>query len=559
METTNTMADATVDEITDEIDDINITNTNAKKEEKNVKYNKILKKYWGYDKLKNLQFEILYEIINNKKDVCAILSTGFGKSVCYQIMPLLKKKCVIVISPLISLMHEQVMEMKQKNIPVCKFNSDTTELDIANEINELLNHNKHKLIYMTPEYFLKSESFVKKLEENKNLSMICIDEAHTVSIWGLDFRDSYTKLKIIREWTTTIPILTLTATASTKVKDDIIEILKLNNPVEITGDFNRENLSLHIHEKKKTDKNDKELFDILEKFKNEYIFIYCLARKTTEMLETKINEYGIPCKAYHASIANRNEIQNELIRGEFKCIVATIAFGMGINIRNVRAIIHYNAPKNIEGYYQEIGRGGRDGLNSECHLFYSSKDFVTNRYFINQIVNYEYRKYQEEQLKFMEKYVYATTCRRKILLNNFGQDLDGPCNNCDCCLTVNTVEDYMKPLYLFLSVLEKINEKFGSMMTINILLGKTKKIKPYMVEYSEYEHGILFGNETWWKAFANLIKKNDYIYEQSINNSFGSTIGLTKKSITYLRNIKIKYPDFLSIDDEHEKVLMSKI
>ena len=527
----------------------NIMDTKTKS--KYDKYNKVLKKHWGYEKLKDLQFEIIDNILNNKTDVCAVLNTGFGKSICYQLPVLLKKKCVIVISPLISLMHEQCLEMEEKGVPVCKFNSDTKE---SNEKNEIIFGNEHKLIYMTPENFLKSEMFVKKLEEKKNLSMICIDEAHTVSVWGLDFRVSYTKLKIIREWTSKIPILTLTATASEKVKIDIINILQLKNTKEITGDFNRENLSLNVHKK-----DDKKFYELLNQYKDEYIFIYCSTRKATEKLEKDINKKGIPCKAYHASLANKNEIQNDLIKGKFKCIAATIAFGMGINIPAVRLVIHYNCPKNIEGYYQEIGRAGRDGKTSECHLFYSQKDFQTNEFFIDQVKSSDHRKYQKEQLTFMKDYIYATTCRRKILLKGFEQDLKEPCNNCDCCLTIKSQKDYMKQLYLYLSVLHKIDEKFGLLMGINILLGKEKKVKPWMTNYNEFGLGVQFGKEKWWRDFIILLTENNYIYNQNIAGSFGSIICMTSKAKEYLFNIKNKYTEFNDIDKNYKKIMFNEI
>jgi ATP-dependent DNA helicase RecQ len=514
------------------------------------KYDKILKKYFGYDKLKPLQFAILNTILNEKKDVCSILNTGFGKSITYQLPVLITKKCVIVISPLISLMNDQYWEMIDKNIPACQFNSDTNDMTIKNE---LMYGNDYKIIYMTPEHFLKCETFVKKLEENNNLSLICLDEAHCVSSWS-DFRISYFKLSIIREWTTKIPILTLTATASEKVKKDIRDTLQLRNPVEITGNFNRENLSLYVHKK-----DDKLFYELLEKYKDEYIFIYCSTRKTTEKLAKDITKKGITCKAYHASLPNKNDIQRDLIDGKFKCIAATIAFGMGINIPKVRLVIHYNCPKNVEGYYQEIGRAGRDGKNSECHLFYASKDFVTNRFFIDQTKQIDHKLYQEEQLKDMEKYIYAKTCRRKILLQNFQQILKEPCNNCDCCLTENVQVDYMKQLYLFLNVLYRNDEKFGSMMTINILLGKEKKVKERMQKYNEFGLGIQFGKEKWWKEFVNALRENEYVYDQRVSGSFGSILCMTHKAKEYLFDIKNKYPEFSEINKNYTKIYFNEI
>jgi RecQ family ATP-dependent DNA helicase len=204
------------------------------------KYNKILKQYFGYESLKPEQFKVISNVLEGK-DVIAILATGFGKSICYQLPVVISKKCVIVVSPLIALMHEQGQEMENKNIPVCVFNSSNTESEKNLHKDSMLD-GEFKLIYMTPEYLIKSEKFIKQLVQNDNLAMICIDEAHAVSTWGLDFRTSYTKLNLIREWVSTVPILTLTATATTKVKDDIIKILGLVNPFEIIGNFDRPNL-----------------------------------------------------------------------------------------------------------------------------------------------------------------------------------------------------------------------------------------------------------------------------------------------------------------------------
>jgi Werner syndrome ATP-dependent helicase len=516
-------------------------------------YNKILKKYFGYSSLKEEQYTVIDNIINKKRDVCAILATGFGKSICYQLPVLISKKSVIVICPLIALMKEQGDEMITKGIPVCVFNGDTSKEDIELYENELF-AGEHKLIYMTPEYFIKSKKLVKKLEKVDNLCMICVDEAHAVSTWGLDFRPSYTQLNIIKEWVN-VPILTLTATASAKVREDIQNILNMDNPLELIGNFDRPNLFIKILPKKNNIIDD--ISDLLKKYKDDYVIIYCKTRDETEKVAQLINAEGIECYAYHAGLKTsmRNDTQQNFNDGTYKCIVATIAFGMGINIPNVRLVIHYNCPKNIESYYQEIGRAGRDGKPSECYLFYSNKDFVVNRYFLKSIQNPVYKNYQEEQVRFIEKYIYTDECRRKIILKNFNQEVEN-CTNCDNCLRnkqdIKKVE-YSRQLYLFLGLLKRINDKFGMTTIINILIGKGN-IKDVLKTNVEFGEGINYGNLEWWKSFTRTLINEDLIKENQVTGFFGSTISLTTKGVKLINSLKNKYKNFEDLEKEKSNI-----
>jgi Werner syndrome ATP-dependent helicase len=512
-------------------------------------YNAIFKKHFGHEALKPEQYEIISNIINDKRDVSATLSTGYGKSACYQLPILITKKSVIVICPLIALMNEQCAFLKEKGIPVCIFNGDTPKKERDVNEYELLKGN-YKLIYMTPEYFVKSEVFIKKLYDKNNLLMVCIDEAHAVSTWGLDFRPSYTKLGVIKEWID-IPILTLTATASTKVKEDIKSILKLNNPLELIGNFDRPNLFIKVLPRKDNKSMMDDLAPLLKKYKNEYIIIYCTTRDETEKVAEIINNYGISCFAYHAGLNTevRNDTQQKFNDGTYKCIVATIAFGMGINIPNVRLVIHNNCPKNMESYYQEIGRAGRDGLPAECCLFYSNKDFVVNRFFLKNMTNLEYKAYQEDQLRNIEKYVYTSECRRKLILKNFNQTLVS-CSNCDNCLKVvntnNKKINYIKQTYLLLSLIKRINDKFGTGTIINVLLGKNK-VKDYLKTFDEFNKGTVFGKEDWWKLFVRTLINNDLIIEKQVLGAFGSTIGLTSNGLRLINTLKTSYEQFNNI------------
>ncbi len=523
----------------------------------NLEYNKMLKKYWGYDSLKPTQFEIIKKMLVNKKDVCAILATGFGKSVCYQLPCLISGKSVIVVSPLIALMHEQGLEMENKKIPVAVFNSESSSKH-KNELKKEILKGNNKIIYMTPEYLIKSEEFVKELGDN--LAFVCIDEAHAVSTWGLDFRPGYTKLGVIREWVEDIPILTLTATASTKVRADIVSILNLSNPELIVGDFDRPNLLIRVQ--RRYDDIMLNISSLLNKYSNEYIIIYCKTRDETEELSNKIKTIlGIKCGCYHAGMSDidRQLTQQEFIDGTIKCIIATIAFGMGINIPNVRLVIHYNCPKNIESYYQEIGRAGRDGKPSECVLFYSEKDFKVNRFFLQSITNTTQKEYQEKQIRQIEKYVYYTECRRKVILENFGQKMES-CTNCDNCIgklkNAPKVElsDYTVPVLMVLNILSKINDKFGSGMVINILTGKKSKVKEWMENYPEYGSGNIYGGEKWWKDLMRHMMNDDLIQEIQVTRAFFSTLSFTKKGSVVRTNLSNKFTNYSSIDIVSNKI-----
>jgi RecQ family ATP-dependent DNA helicase len=514
-----------------------------------LSYNKILKKYWGYDGLKQTQFDIIKKMLIDKVDVCAVLATGFGKSLCYQLPHLISGKCVIVVSPLIALMHEQGQEMKNKNVPVAVFNSDTTT-KAKNEMKKNILEGENKLIYMTPEYLIKAEDFIKELEDN--LAFVCIDEAHAVSTWGLDFRPGYTKLGIIREWVPSIPILTLTATASTKVREDINKILGLVEPECIIGNFDRPNLLIKVLPR--YDDIMINISSLLEKYTNEYIIIYCKTREETELLSAKILTTGVACACYHAGMGDidRQVVQQDFIDGNTKCIIATIAFGMGINIPNVRLVIHYNCPKNMESYYQEIGRAGRDGKPSECVLFYSTKDFKINRYFLQSISNPSQKIYQENQIRKIEKYVFATECRRKIILESFGQEIES-CTNCDNCISILKKEpitkknDYTIEVYMVLNILSKINDKFGTGMTINILLGKKSKVKEWMQSYTEYGSGTVYGGEIWWKELIRHMINDDLIQENQVARAFYTTLALTENGIKIRNNLVSKYPKYINL------------
>lgn len=534
--------DSDKDDTEEEEDDEDDENDELSPEENKKirkKYEKLLKKYWGFESLKDTQFRIIKEIIINRRNVCAVLATGFGKSICYQLPQLINKKCIIVICPLIALMNEQYLDLKKKGLDVCVFNSETTSEDLKKERKEIYD-GKGKIIYMTPENILKCESFIKKIEDK--LEMIAIDEAHAISTWGLDFRKSYRNLSVLKEWIPNIPILTLTATASTRVRKDIVDILGLKHHKLIMGNFDRPNLIIRVFKKIKP--FPQEMIMFLQKYKDEYMIIYCNSRDKTDEVSGKIRQLGISCNSYHAGMPDeaRTSVQKKFIEGTVKCMVATIAFGMGINIPSVRLVLHYNCPKNIESYYQEIGRAGRDGEISECVLFYAARDFTTNRYFIKNMANGEQKKYQEQQIKKIEKYVGSNDCRRKLILENFGQNMES-CTRCDNCIDDKKKNEflinYTKETYLILSILNQINGKYGVGTSISILLGRKAKLKDFMFEFIEYSTGTAFGNEQFWKDLYRHLISDDYIEEKQ--DGFFITIGLAPKGTKLINKLSEKY------------------
>jgi len=519
-------------------------------------YNQILKKYWGYNELKQTQFEIIKKVVVESRDVCAILATGFGKSICYQLPYLITCKNVIVISPLIALMMEQGQEMESKGIPTAVFNSETTAKKKSQEKTEIIG-GTNKLIFMTPEFFSKSYDFIQEIRQN--LLMVCIDEAHAVSTWGLDFRPGYTELGVIRDWIPEIPILTLTATASVKVRDDIYRILKLSNPELVIGNFDRANLMIRVLPR--TDNIITSIENLLNKYPNQYAIIYCKTRDDTDLVSDQLRELGFGVESYHAGMSDKNkkQVQQDFIDGKTKIMCATIAFGMGINIPGVRLVIHYNCPKNIESYYQEIGRAGRDGKPAECVLFYSAKDFQVNRFLIKDMKNLQQKMYQEEQIRQIEKYVWASCCRRKAILANFGQIVES-CSNCDNCLRKKSDKqeeienkDYTCPIYLLLNVLTKLNGKFGIGMCIGVLLGKQSKVKEWMCEWEEYGSGLSFGpnsnsgKEDWWKQLVRYLINGDFVIETQAQGMFYSTTDLTSQGKSLRTKLLTKYPKYIDL------------
>ncbi len=428
----------------------------------------LLKKHFGYDNFRPLQEEIIKHVLQ-EKDCLAIMPTGGGKSLCFQLPALIFNGITIVVSPLISLMKDQVDALQSNGISAGFINSTLDSSDIA-QIQFQAKRGDLKILYIAPERINANgfEDFLRTLR----VSLIAIDEAHCISEWGHDFRPDYLNLKKLRNLLPYAPVIALTATATPKVRADIIRQLSLKNNKTFTSSFDRPNLTYRVEPKK--DFSTK-LFSLLEKHKNESIILYCFSRKDTEELSENLNKNNFRSLPYHAGLdpVTRRDTQEKFIHDQVNIIAATIAFGMGIDKPDVRLVVHCDLPKSIEGYYQETGRAGRDGLPSECVLFYSAGDRRKHAYFIEQIYNKIEQEKSWKKLTEVTNYCTLQNCRREYLLKYFAEDYSlKNCGNCDICLDPRIELDATEIAQKILSAVLKTGQKFGGGYIAKILLGK---------------------------------------------------------------------------------------
>ena len=503
----------------------------------NIQALEVLKKYYGYTSFRKGQEDIINEIIN-KNDVLAIMPTGGGKSICYQIPSLILDGITIVISPLISLMKDQVDALKSMGINATLINSSLNTSQF-NTVIAGISNDEYKIIYIAPER-LDSYEFVNIIR-NKKLSQIAIDEAHCVSQWGHDFRSSYRKIGTFINSLEKRPIVTaFTATASLEVREDIIKLLNLYNPTLFITGFNRENLTININ--KSSGKNEY-LLKYVENHKDESGIIYAATRKEVDKIYEGLLKRGYSVSRYHAGLSaeERKSNQEEFIKDNISIMVATNAFGMGIDKPNIRYVIHYNMPQSIENYYQEIGRAGRDGEESECVLLFTPGDVHTQKYLIEiGTENPTRQNIQYKKLQQMVDLIYSNDCYRKSIIGYFGEEFNDNCGKCSNCLDDGEIIDKTLDAQKVISCIARMKRSFGATMVIDVLRGsKNKKVIQFgfntlstygiMKDYSVDE----------LKTFINTLISHGFI--DSVEGTY-PVLRLNEKSLDIIKgNIKVEF------------------
>ncbi|WP_080927438.1 DNA helicase RecQ [Methanosarcina mazei] len=505
----------------------------------------VLRQYFGYTAFRPLQEEIIRDVLD-RKDVFVLMPTGGGKSICYQLPSLLLDGVTVVVSPLISLMKDQVDGLEANGIAAACMNSTQSPRENRDVKNAFL-ENRLKVLYIAPERLMMPGTFAF-LKKGK-VSLFAIDEAHCISEWGHDFRPEYRKLKLLRDPKNgfpDVPVIALTATATERVKKDIVSQLGLNIDPEkgpYVASFNRSNLYYEVRPKKDT---FSEITDYLLRHRGEAGIIYCQSRNNVETLTRKLNLAGFRALPYHAGLSDSERSRNQemFIRDDVDIIVATIAFGMGINKSNVRFVIHYDLPRNLESYYQETGRGGRDGSPCECILFFSRGDRFKIEYFIAQKTNEKEKDISLVQLRQMVAYCEGNKCRRQTLMEYFGEELSTPCGNCDTCLRPKNTFDGTEAARKLISCIQDLNQRFGTNYVIDVLTGsKNKKIRQNRHEkLKSHGSGREFTKEQW-RSLASEILNTGLLEVHGAQYPVLKLNAMSRKILNGLEKVELVCPD----------------
>ena len=506
-----------------------------------------LQKYFGYSEFRHQQAAIVQRVLD-KKDVLTLMPTGGGKSLCYQLPAVLLDGLTIVISPLIALMKDQVDSLNAMGIPATFLNSTQSQVEQSQIISQLT-ANAIKLLYIAPERLFSQEGRFINFLKTLCVSQIAIDEAHCISQWGHDFRPEYLMLAGLKRDFPGVPVIALTATADELTKKDILDKLGLNAPAIFVASFNRANITYNVTPKKNS---FVQLLTFLNEHRDESGIIYCLSRKSTESLAEDLKAEGYAAEAYHAGLDNLIKMRNQeaFLRDDVKIIVATIAFGMGINKPNVRWVVHMDMPKNIEGYYQETGRAGRDGLPSTALLFFSPGDAIKLKKFAEVENNPAQSQIMFKKLDDMVRYCRLTKCRRQFLLNYFGEDAPASCGSCDVCLTEVTRFDATVIAQKALSAVSRLGQRFGNNYVVDFLRGsKSEKMREEHKLIKTYGIGADISKADWQRYLRELTDLG-YLY---LTEDIYPILKLTPQSEAVLKGLqKVELIEVAVIEETHQ-------